>query len=277
MESDVPYKIYDKIDNGCMSTVYRGYNTIHKCPVAIKIYNILTPRVIKTAAKEADLMRRLNSINSRYFPRCYDAGYLQMSDDSENGDYDYTLTRPYLIMELGQSIFNYANTIGIISQKINDDKLSKRSIFRKMAYAVYIMHSQGIVHSDIKLENFIITNDGNVKLIDFAGALKMPLNQTMIPGKSSGTEGLMPPEKTTSAPIEGYATDIYCLGNALCEMTFGYVLKLENNIVRRTLLSLHPDHDLTDLLSKMICSNPFERYTIIQVINSAYLQESNKI
>ena len=67
----------------------------------------------------------------------------------------------------GVDLFNWFNAKRI--DKI--DKTIIRRVFKEMIRLVFILHKNGYVHLDIKLENFIIlkTNDNNIKLslIDF--------------------------------------------------------------------------------------------------------------
>ena len=44
---------------------------------------------------------------------------------------------------------------------------SRRHIFRQMELAIFELHQNGIIHNDIKLDNFVLTPKNFVKIIDF--------------------------------------------------------------------------------------------------------------
>lgn len=54
-----------------------------------------------------------------------------------------------------------------------------RGIFRQLIAAVYYLHSQGIVHRDIKLENVLLDESNNVRLIDFGLAARWQPGQLL--------------------------------------------------------------------------------------------------
>ncbi len=88
-----------------------------------------------------------------------------------------------------------------------DDRLKERQFIEAMARQLFealeYLHSQGVVHLDIKPENVMISNLGNrLKLIDFSGAKSDSLNST--PGF---TKDYMAPEQ--KGGTVGPATDIY--------------------------------------------------------------------
>ena len=47
----------------------------------------------------------------------------------------------------------------------------------QLVSSIKYLHSQNITHSDIKLENILLDDDMNIKLIDFGFAQKMPKNK----------------------------------------------------------------------------------------------------
>lgn len=71
-------------------------------------------------------------------------------------------------MELckGDNLFNYLNKRGKF--RVPEERASK--IIHKICCAVYYLHSYGIIHRDLKLDNILMTDDtdnADVRLSDF--------------------------------------------------------------------------------------------------------------
>ena len=75
--------------------------------------------------------------------------------------------------------------------------------------ALEYLHSQGLVHCDIKPANVIRLPDGSIKLIDFGLAMDMALPHSP---NGTGTKGYMAPEQQVGGGIVDQRADIYSLG-----------------------------------------------------------------
>jgi serine/threonine protein kinase len=76
----------------------------------------------------------------------------------------------YAIMEnCGIDLFYYLGDIMNSNKNLsNKNKFKKLLIlFNECCEGVKLIHDLGYLHLDIKPENFMITNDGNIKIIDF--------------------------------------------------------------------------------------------------------------
>jgi serine/threonine protein kinase len=88
--------------------------------------------------------------------------------------------------------------------------------------ALVYMHSQRVVHRDLKPENILLTNDNQVKIMDFGIALDESARRLTWSGLSStiGTPDYMAPEQVSGRRGD-VRTDIYALGTILYEMLTG--------------------------------------------------------
>lgn len=101
--------------------------------------------------------------------------------------------------------------------KEKDSRLKDTRFIREVARQLFevldYLHSQGILHLDIKPENVMITRVGNrLKLIDFSCARSATCYAT--PGF---TPGFMAPEQ--AGPNQDATTDIYLAGKLLCHIS----------------------------------------------------------
>ncbi len=107
-----------------------------------------------------------------------------------------------------------------LTQKVYKDgplnEATVQAIVKNLLPAIAYVHSQKIVHRDIKPDNIILrSRDGMPILIDF-GAVKETMKTIINMGEQSthsivvGTPGYMPSEQLSGRPI--YASDIYSLG-----------------------------------------------------------------
>ena len=88
-----------------------------------------------------------------------------------------------------------------------------------MAEALAYCHSQNICHRDIKLENILVDENHNIKLIDFGFSLKC--NNKARLTAYCGTPPYMSPEIAARSPYNGQTSDVWALGVALYLMLTG--------------------------------------------------------
>ena len=95
-------------------------------------------------------------------------------------------------------------------------RLSERealAVVRYAARALAVAHEQGIVHRDIKPENLMLTQKGELKLVDLGIAKRVDEDNAMTgTGQAVGTPHYISPEQIRGQrDIDGRA-DIYSLG-----------------------------------------------------------------
>jgi len=81
------------------------------------------------------------------------------------------------------------------------------------------MHSFGICHRDLKMDNVLITDTGKVKIIDFGFSISCDKETKLV--ISCGTPAFMSPEIIRKQPYSGFNADVWALGILLYIMLTG--------------------------------------------------------
>lgn len=117
---------------------------------------------------------------------------------------------PYLVMEW----FPAPSMRSWIQRGLGDLASQIDRIVLQAAEALAYMHAQGWIHRDIKPDNFLVSAQGEVKLIDFALARRRAgLVERLLPfrRKIQGTQSYMSPEQIRGQLLDT-ASDVYSLG-----------------------------------------------------------------
>lgn len=122
-------------------------------------------------------------------------------------DYFKANNTVYLIMEYisGITLKNYIKKHG----RLTDGQALY--VMDKIAAALSITHSAGVLHRDISPDNIMICRDGKVKLIDF-GAARQIISESSSNLTVVMKPGYTPIEQYTKKGWQGAWTDIYSLG-----------------------------------------------------------------
>ncbi len=146
-------------------------------------------------------------------------------------------------------------------------------LFARVADALHVVHTAGLVHRDIKPTNILITRDGQPKLGDFGMALDREALTLTESGAVPGTPAYMSPEQARAdAQAVDARSDIFSLGATFYEaLTFvrafyGYsLMQVLDKILRgeprdpRTVCTGVP-RDLAVICLKALERDPDRRY-----------------
>jgi serine/threonine protein kinase len=125
----------------------------------------------------------------------------------------------YLIMEL----FKTPNLKQQIHEGVERLHWRMEAILGEAALAVEHMHKQGWTHRDIKPDNFLVSDENEVRLIDFTLARKIKKGLSLMFGSKApvqGTYSSMAPEQIRGKEVDERA-DIYSFGCMVYELMCG--------------------------------------------------------
>lgn len=135
--------------------------------------------------------------------------------------YEFNIDRgiAYLILELSQ----FKNLKLLIRAGIEPLEALTPKIIEQAATGLKYVHDKGWIHRDIKPDNFLVSDEGEVKLIDFAIAQRPVKGLAKLfarRGKTQGTRSYMAPEQIRGEAID-FRADIYSFGCLLYELVTG--------------------------------------------------------
>jgi len=194
------YRLTQRIGHGGMGVVYRARRTdgafAHE--VAIK----LLPRYLETHESIARFRVERQILATLHHP-----GIARLLDGGVTPD-----GTPYLVMEYVQGV--PISTYVARHCRTLDACLH---LLRDVLDAVHHAHANLVIHRDLKPSNILVTDTGQVKLLDFgiAKLVEAPLSGPTPPATRTGDMLLTPryaaPEQMARGPITT-ATDLYQIG-----------------------------------------------------------------
>ncbi|CAF1023971.1 unnamed protein product [Adineta ricciae] len=281
------YRLENQIGHGLHSLVYASRDPRSGRPVAIKIINFLHG----SFSVKADTESRRQS----YWKELQMLLYLQPLNPYiiRVLNHDHNDRQGIIVMERGETLRDT-----LIEHVLGGKPLPGATVhlfWTQMVEAIYYMHQLGIVHGDVKPENFIqVGADGSaLRLIDMGISFRLPPNVTSRLKTAAGTPDYVSPEMVnsrvglSSKSKCGYKADIWALGVILFEMAFGYrpLQSLRSNEAKLNFLGKlrrdisippHPDKQLRDILKRCLRSNPRRRPGADEVFNHPYVSGRRK-
>eukprot|EP01129_Flabellula_baltica_P005738 TRINITY_DN2096_c0_g1_i1.p1 TRINITY_DN2096_c0_g1~~TRINITY_DN2096_c0_g1_i1.p1 ORF type:complete len:358 (-),score=45.60 TRINITY_DN2096_c0_g1_i1:43-1116(-) len=258
------YELGKAIGDGSFSQVYLATNKHTDKVFAVKIIDISGDNAsrIESIYKEIEINHLLKS---DYLIRLVD----QFHEKSQI----------YLVFELakGGELFGY-----IAQREFILPENSTRDIIHQLLLGTAYMHSSGIAHRDLKLENIVLMNDQcplEIKIIDFG--LSIDINRT-VPCYPCGSPEYLAPEILLSKPYDGTAADMWAIGVITFMLLGGYppftgtlsqmfqrIYKGEYSFGAPVWESISPE--AKDFIRRLLCRSPKRRMTAIQCLRSPWI------
>ena len=162
--------------------------------------------------------------------------------------------------KVGVIYLEYINGIELGKSSIENFSAKERfSIIKQLLDAIEISHSNGIIHRDINPNNIMLTDDKQVKLIDF-GICKINdmINSATV--YKLGTNAYSAPEVHQHSENATEKSDLYSLGAVIYFLFTGQQPPLAvqfQDVLNRT---SGMDVSLKPILKKLVAENPDDRY-----------------
>lgn len=164
--------------------------------------------------------------------------------------------KPFILMEL--ALCDFVDLFEHIS--FSDDERLARTYFCQLIEGLEYLHSKGIAHLDIKLENLLLGEDFNLKITDFDTSVREGED---LKRSSSGSLNARAPEIVTRQVRDPMACDIYSAGLILFALKYETFAYSENEFV-----------DGVNLF-KVLLENPQNFFEIFENVNRCTLERDN--
>lgn len=210
---DGRFRVETRIGQGAMGSVFRGKDLKNNQVVAIKILapeHCRKPKVVARFEREAEKMTQLSHPNIVRFHGHGRRGVL-----------------PFIAMEFLEGL-----TLAEMLEKQPGGRIGLAetvTIVKQIAAGLSFLHSQGLVHRDIKPQNVFLATGGRVCILDL-GVVRDQSNPGLTkPGAMVGTPYYMSPEQILGVEDIDQRTDVYALAAVTFELLTGRPPYLGNN------------------------------------------------
>ncbi|WP_091416750.1 Stk1 family PASTA domain-containing Ser/Thr kinase [Friedmanniella luteola] len=205
---DGRYQITQRLARGGMATVYQAVDTRLTRTVAVKVMHVGLGDDVEFAKKfdrEARAAARLSHPN---VVSVFDQGQAVLDG--------HTL-RPYIVMEYVEG----PTLRDVILREAPMAPTRALEVFEPVLAALAAAHDAGLVHRDVKPENVLISDRGQIKVADFGLAKAVSAQtSTATQGMLIGTVSYLPPELVLSGRADA-RSDVYSAGVVLFELLTG--------------------------------------------------------
>ena len=251
------YVVVNEVGRGSTGVVYLSHDAYYGRDVAIKVYNM-------DAGGDED---RARTARKMFLQEAHLVGMLQhpnilpIYDAGEENGHCYIVTEH---VHGARTLSAYCRADNLMRV---DDVVE---IIYKCAKALHYAHSRGVIHRDIKPSNIMLTNDSDVRIIDFGIALVADSDISRIEG-IAGSPSYMSPEQVQSYELTN-RSDLYSLGAVMYEMLTGArpfragnLQKLLHQIVYATPPPIHTlrkdiPEELENVCAVALLKDPEKRY-----------------
>lgn len=249
------YRVLDVLGYGANSTIFSVQD-----PKDAKVYALkrvvrkseADDRFVEQMVNEYSVARQLDHVNIR---RCLELKKKKVF---------FSLKEAYLLMEMvtGRNLFQERPT------KLMD----LVNVFIVVAEALHAMHKAGFLHADMKPNNIILTDEGNLKVIDLGQSCPIGTVKTRV----QGTPDYIAPEQVRRRPLTAQ-TDMFNFGATMywC-VTDRYVPTLIPNAADdanadRTLYQANEfntdlPHTLNAIIMDCLADKPIDRPESMQAV-----------
>ena len=199
---DGRYRVATTIATGGTSTVYRGIDTRLDRPVALKVMD-------SRYAGDQQFLTRFQ-MEARTVARLKDPGLVAVYDQGLDGRH------PFLVMELVEG----GTLRELLAERGPMPPHAVAAVLRPVLGGLAAAHRAGLVHRDVKPENVLISDEGEVKIADFGLVRAVAAAGITSTSVILGTAAYLSPEQVRDGKASP-RSDVYSTGIVAYELLTG--------------------------------------------------------
>jgi hypothetical protein len=250
------YYVVHEVGRGSTGTVYLSHDPFYGRDVAIKLYH-----ATNSDDAEGRNARRMFMGEAKMVGKLQHPNIVPIFDAGEEDGRRYVVTE-HVHGARTLSAYCRSGSLLPVDQVV--------SIMYKCAKALHYAHSRGVVHRDIKPSNILLTQDGDVRIVDFGIALVADSDVSRLEGVA-GSPAYMSPEQVQGLELDA-RSDLYSLGAVMYEMLCGQrpfragaLGKLLRQVVQaeaESLRLIRPEipEELEEVVKRALQKEPNNRY-----------------
>ncbi|GAA0427420.1 serine/threonine protein kinase [Actinoplanes capillaceus] len=266
------YQVGELLGYGGMAEVHRGRDLRLGRDVAIKMLRTDLARDATFQERFRREAQNSAALNHPAIVAVYDTG----EEVSATGE-----KLPFIVMEF----VNGRTLKEVLAQEQRLQPRRALEIIADICAALEFSHRHGIIHRDIKPGNVMITQNGQVKVMDFGIARALASGATTMTQTSAviGTAQYLSPEQARGESVDA-RSDVYAAGCVLFELVIGHPPFVGDSPVSvayqhvredpRTPSSINRDipPDIDAIVLKALAKNPLNRYQSAQEMRADALR-----
>ncbi len=254
------YEVRELIGSGGMANVYKAVSLGQNGPVP-------AGTVVAVKVLRAEFMHDPELVN-RFKNESKAISLLHHPNIVKVYDVSVTDRLQYIVMEYvnGMTLREYLNERG--------GRLTSREtvhFISQILYALEHAHSNGVVHRDIKPQNIMLLDNGQLRMMDFGIARISRAENQLLSGKAMGSVHYVSPEQARGE-VTDPRSDIYSVGVMMYEMLSGKLPFDSDDAMKvavkhitdtpRPLAEIAPDtpRALAEITEKAMAKSPANRY-----------------
>ncbi|GIE80973.1 serine/threonine protein kinase [Actinoplanes philippinensis] len=266
------YQVGELLGYGGMAEVHRGRDLRLGRDVAIKMLRTDLARDATFQERFRREAQNSAALNHPAIVAVYDTG----EEISATGE-----KLPFIVMEF----VNGRTLKEVLAQEQRLQPRRALEIIADICAALEFSHRHGIIHRDIKPGNVMITQNGQVKVMDFGIARALASGATTMTQTSAviGTAQYLSPEQARGESVDA-RSDVYAAGCVLFELVIGHPpfvgdspvsvayqhVREEPRVPSSVNREIPPDIDA--IVLKALAKNPLNRYQSAQEMRADALR-----
>jgi len=265
------YEVRGELGRGAMGTVFKCFDPLISRWVAIKA-------IVKATLDPAELQQFIN----RFRHEAQAVGKLVHPRIVQIYDYGENDQLAYIVMELVNGKSLQAHLLSGANFSLPEIVQIIRPLLDGLGY----VHSEGVVHRDMKPSNILINSDGRIKICDFGIAHTESSELTQL-GDVLGSLHYMSPEQFIGMSVDS-RSDLYSVGVIAYELLTGKKPFVGNSatVMQKVIYELPAipssintkiSAQLDQVIMKALAKDSEKRYQTAREFSDAFLEAAGSI